>query len=259
MTTPTEETAMDVRRIIPVAVAAVAITACGASTARPAATANAPGVPGTPTRTITASAEGQASGTPDLLTVSLGVQTTGAQARQTLSTNDAEAQQLIAKLQADGVAGADIQTSQLQINPTYSPPTAGRPPRIVGYTVVDMVTAKLRQLGKAGMLIDDAVAAAGNDAQVSSIAYSIDNDSSLLAAARADAVHQAAARAKAMADAAGVRLGEVRTVTDMTQPALVPAGVASGGAASASPDALPPLQAGSEQLTVDVTVVYDIA
>jgi uncharacterized protein YggE len=206
-------------------------------------------------RTITASAEGQASGAPDVLTVSLGVQTTGSHAQQALATNNAEAQQLIAKLQADGVATADIQTSQLQVNPTYTPPTAQGPPRVVGYTVVDMVTAKLHQLDKAGALIDDAVAAAGNDAQVSSIAYSIDNDSALLAQARADAVHQAAARAKAMADAAGVRLGEVQTVTDVAQPVVTPA-AAMGQAGSAA--ALPPLQAGTEQLTVDVSVVYAI-
>jgi hypothetical protein len=245
------------------AVPALVLSACGgpAPHARPGATPALLTSTPAETRTVTATGDGQASGTPDLLTVSLGVQTNGSTAQAALATNNSEAQALIAKLKGDGVADADIQTSQLQVNPNYSQPTANTPPHVVGYTVVDMVTAKLRQLDRSGALIDDAVAAAGTDAQVSSIMYSIDDASALLATARADAVRHATSRAKAMADAAGVTLGQVRTITDVTAPAVTPqfnavAGAASGAAGSPAPV---PFQPGSEQLGVEVTVVYDIA
>lgn len=246
------------------ALASLAVTGCSGSgqggsrkiSAAPAATV-------LPNRTITASGDGRAEGSPDLLTVSLGVQTHDPRAQAALATNGAKAQALIARLKADGVVAKDIQTSQLQVNPDYAQPSPSVPPRITGYSVTDLVTAKLRKLDGAGVLIDDAVASAGNDARVDSIAYSIDDDSALLAAARADAVRQAQARAKAMADAAGVGLGAVRTITDVTQPAVMPAYLmgpqpAASGAAGASAPATP-LQPGSERLTVQVVVVFDIA
>jgi len=248
------------RTVTTVSLAAILLSACGAASHPGSAPATTVAATATETRTITASGDGLASGTPDLLTVSLGVQTNGPTAQQALATNNTEAQALIAKLKGDGVGAADIQTSQLQVNPDYSQPTPGSPPRVVGYTVVDMVTAKLRQLGRSGALIDDAVAAAGTDAQVSSIAYSIDNASGLLAAARADAVRQAATRAQAMAAAAGVTLGRVRTITDMTQPVITPQLNQASGSAGGSGAAPPvPFQPGTEQLAVQVTVVYDIA
>ena len=215
-------------------------------------------------RTVTATAEGHAEGAPDLLTASLGVQTQAHSAQAALSDNSAKAQALISKLKADGVADADIQTSQLQISPQYGGSSPGFPPTIEGYVVTNMVTAKLRKLDRAGAAIDDAVAAAGNDVRVNSIGYSIDDNSALLAAARADAVHQAQARAKAMAQAAGVTLGPVRAISDASAPqyrpvygfatpAMATGGVASGSAQSA------PVQPGTERLTVEVVVVYDLA
>jgi len=236
-----------------IAVAVVAV-ACGTApaTSSPGAAPPAP----TTIRTITASAEGQASATPDLLTISLGVETTGGDAASALSSNNQEAQALIAKLKADGVAPADLQTTELQISPTYTEGSPSQPPRIDGYTVDDEVVAKLRQLDTAGQVIDDAAAAAGNDIRVDSIAYSIDDDSALLTAARADAVRQAGLRARAVADAAGVSLGAVQTITDLSQP-VVETPVSAQASAPAA--ALPPLQAGTEQVSVDVSVVYAIA
>jgi len=241
------------------AVACMAV-ACGNGPAAPASGATAP----TPTtvravRTITATAEGQASGTPDLLTISLGVETTATDAASALSSNNSEAQALIAKLKADGVATADIQTTELRISPTYTEGSPSQPPRIDGYTVDDEVVAKLRQLDDAGQVIDDAAAAAGNDIRIDSMTYSIDDDSSLLTAARADAVRQADVRARAMAAAAGVSVGAVQTITDLSQPGVepVPTDLQAPGAAASA--ALPPLQAGTEQVSVDVSVVYAIA
>jgi uncharacterized protein len=238
--------------------AAIALVAVGCGNTPSASTPGAAVPNPTTIRTITATAQGQASGTPDLLTISLGVETTGSDAASTLSSNNQEAQALIAKLKADGVAAADLQTTALRISPTYTQGSPSQPPRIDGYTVDDEVVAKLHQLDSAGQVIDDAAAAAGNDIRVDSIAYSMDDDSGLLTAARADAVRQADVRARAMAAAAGVSVGPVQTITDLSQPVVepMPAGLS---AASAAPAALPPLQAGTEQLTFDVSVVYAIA
>ncbi|GAC1306024.1 MAG: SIMPL domain-containing protein [Acidimicrobiales bacterium] len=210
--------------------------------------------------TVTASAEGRAEGAPDLLTVSLGVQTRNHTAQGALADNSTKAQALIAKLKGDGVADKDIQTAQLQVNPEYTGGGPGVAPTVTGYVVNNIVTAKLRKLERAGSLIDDAVAAAGNDARVNTIGYSIDDDGALLANARADAVRQAQVRAKAMAQAAGVTLGPVRAITDVSQPQIQPMYFgAAGAAAGVANSSAPPLQPGTQRLTVSVLVVFDLA
>jgi uncharacterized protein YggE len=203
--------------------------------------------------TVTANGHGTASGTPDLLTVTLGVQTNGPTAHGILETNNAEAAAMIAKLRADGVAAADIQTVQLGLSPTYSAD------RISGYQATDTVTVRLHQLDRAGTVIDDAVAAGGGDSQVQSVSYSVADPGPLLAAAHADAVHEAVAEAKAMAAAAGVSLGALRAVSDASPPQVLPfAGAVPAMSAAAGPAAVP-VQAGTEQVTADVTVSYAVA
>lgn len=210
-------------------------------------------------RTVTASAEGRAEGAPDLLTVSLGVQTRNHTAQGALADNSTKAQALIAKLKGDGVADKDIQTAQLQVSPEYTGGGPGVAPTVTGYVVNNVVTAKLRKLDRAGSLIDDAVGAAGNDARVNTIGYSIDDDGALLASARADAVRQAQVRARAMAQAAGVTLGAVRAITDVSPPQIQPMYLgAAGGAAGVTSNAAPPLQPGTQRLTVSVVVVFDL-
>jgi uncharacterized protein YggE len=236
-----------------VAVAAVGAVACGSGQAATPAAVSDPGS----IRAITATATGKAEGTPDLLTITIGVQTQAPRATAALADNNTKAAAVIAKLESGGVAAKDVQTSQLSVNPTYGPSGAV----ITGYQVSDLVTAKLRKLDGAGAVIDDAAAVAGDAARIQGITFSINDDSALLAQARADAVRQAAARAKAMADAAGVKLGRLRSVSDVSvQQPLAFNNVANSLAAGTSGGPSPvPVQPGTQELTVDVQVVYDIA
>ena len=203
-------------------------------------------------RTITSNAIGAAEGTPDLLTITIGVQTKAANASKALADNNTKAAAVIARLKAGGVAEKDIQTAQLSVNPTYGPTSV-----ITGYEVSNLVTAKLRQLAAAGTVIDDAATVAGNDARVEGISFSIDDDSSLLSQARANAVVQAIARAKTMARAAGVSLGRIRSITDVAVQAPQPFELRDSAAAAAGSSV--PIQAGTQKLSVEVAVVYDIA
>jgi uncharacterized protein YggE len=242
------------RSTVALAVAGVALglTAC---TASKAATPAAPSVADPASRTISANALGKATGTPDLLTITIGVQTQASRAAAALADNNSRATAVIANLKAGGVADKDVQTSQLAISPTYG---GGPNPTITGYQVSDLVTAKLRNLSGAGTLIDDAASAAGDAARVDGISFSIADDSALLASARADAVRQAVARVKTMADAAGVTLGDIRSITDQSAQQPVLSNQFAAGSASSEGAAPVPIQPGTEDLTVDVTVVYDI-
>jgi len=202
-------------------------------------------------RSITAQGIGTVTGTPDVMTVGLGVETRSTSATAALDENNTLATGVIAVLKKNGVAPADLQTSQLSINPSYD-----KEGKITGYQVTNMVTAKLRNIASAGGLIDAVGKAAGNAVRVQQLSFSIDNDSDLRAKARADAVKQAQAQAKQMADAAGVRLGLVQSITETPTYSPVSYDMAMPAASRA---ASVPIESGSQELSVVVEVVYEIA
>ena len=78
-----------------------------------------------------------------------------------------------------------------------------------------------------------------------------------MAKARADAVKDALAQGKQLSAAAGVKLGAIRTIDD-TGTHLAPAAVLLGPVDDSAADAAVPIEPGSQQLSVDVTVVFDI-
>ncbi|MFD4180428.1 SIMPL domain-containing protein [Rhodococcus sp. NPDC058514] len=199
---------------------------------------------------ISTQGTGKVSGTPDTLTVMLGVQTQARDAAGALAENAEKANALIDTLKGKGVRAEDIQTSGLSVQPTYDPNSS----TITGYQVTNQVTATVHDVGAAGGLIDAAAAAAGDAVRVQQTSFSIADDSDLREQARADAVRQAQAQASQIAEAAGVELGKVRSITEV--PAAGPTPYPYPGAAL---DRAPtPIEPGGQELTVTVAVVYDI-
>jgi uncharacterized protein YggE len=222
--------------------AAVALAGCSGGS-EPAASTSAGSTAGITTRGL-----GTVTRTPDTVTIVIGVQTRAQSAKAALDANTDKATALINVLKSKGVAPADLQTSQLSVNPTSDSATG----RITGYEVTNQVTAKLHDIGAAGGLIDAAGEAAGDAVRLQQLSFSIADDSAARAQARANAVRQAQAHAKQMADGAGVRLGKIRSITEVP---VSPPGPLGRDAAAAAPV---PIEAGTQQLTVMVEVVYAI-
>lgn len=194
---------------------------------------------------------GKVTGTPDVMTIVLGVETRAALAKAALEQNNTLAAQVIAVLKDSGVDPADLQTSRLSVSPTY-----GDKNDITGYQVTNSVTAVLRDVAGAGAVIDAVGQQAGNAARVQQLSFSIDDDSALRSAARADAVKQAQVQAKQLADAAGVQLGAVRSITESNASLPTPLYAAAESSTAA---AAVPVEPGIQELRVVVQVVYDIA
>lgn len=227
------------------AVAAVALVVLvGAGTfAAPAGAATA-------TRRVTVTATGEAKGTPDVADVTIGVSARGKTASEALDTANDRAAKVIGALKDGGVADDDIQTSGLSVNPTYDDNSA-----ITGYEVSNTVTARLRDVSKAGSVLDAAARVAGDEIRVQGISFGIDDDSALLATARQRAVKRARAQAEQLADAAGVELGDVRTIDEGSP--VVPFDSRQVTAADAASSV--PIEPGTQTLSIQVTVVYAIA
>jgi len=227
--------------------AAALLSACS-STPAPAA------APGGQQQGIVAHGEGKVTGIPDTVTLVLGAQTQSASARDALAQNNAKTGALIAMLKAKGVAPKDIQTSELSISPIYGGALPGGENKISGYQVSNMVTATMHDIGASGAVIDAAADAAGNDVRVQQLSFSIADDGALRAQARTAAVTQAKEKAKQLADAAGVSLGPLLSITEgSSTPPPVPYGAQ---ASRAMADA--PVEPGSQQLRVTVDLVYAV-
>lgn len=229
-------------RALALATAAAAVLAL-AGCAAPTPTAG----PAGPTPGISARGVGTVTGTPDILTVVLGVSTRGPAAVGALEDNTAQATALIEVLRGRGVAERDLRTSGLSIFPTYS--DTGR---VTGYEVSNQVTATLRDLAGAGALIDAAAQAAGDAVRVQQITFSLDDDADQRAAARADAVRRAEAQIAEMADAAGVSPGGLLSITEL--PAEVPPQPFAADALAVESRAVP-LLPGTQEISVTVEVV----
>jgi uncharacterized protein YggE len=224
------------------ALAALALAGCTAATAAPPGPAEPPG--------ITARATGTVVAAPDTATVVLGVQTRDRSATAALAANSERAAAVIGVLEGAGVASADIRTSQLAVYPTTAPETG----RITGYEVSNQVTATLRDIAAAGTVIDQAAAAAGDAIRVQQIEFSIADESTARAQARADAVRRALAQAEQLAEAAGVGLGPVRSIVELAGEPPVPYRAEADLASQAVP-----VKPGTQELSVTVEVVHGIA
>ncbi len=212
-------------------------------------------------RIITVNGTGLVSGTPDVLELYLGVDTRADSAGEALKENSELTVGILKVLRDAGVDEDDIQTTGLSIYPVFDDDGEV----IIAYSVSNRVVAKLRDLNTAGGVIDEATEAAGDDIIVQGLYFSIDDNSKLVEQARNEAVKRAKEQAEQLASAAGVELGELRSIDEQYTP-VGPALDAREAAPSSTPttsggeDATSvPIQPGTEQLSVEVTLVYDIA
>ena len=117
-------------------------------------------------RVITVTGYALATAEPDLLAVTLGVETEEATASAALAANSDAMTSIVQNIRSLGISDDDLGTTGLSIYPVYdgyTNPVTGRYVQdLVGYRVNNMVTVTTGQLGLAADIIDGAVAAGAN-------------------------------------------------------------------------------------------------
>lgn len=155
---------------------------------------------------------------PDIATLQAGVVTEGKTAAEALGQNTPALAKLIEAAKAAGIPASDIATSQVSLIPRMTQPTNGpgpRPPRaptIDGYEARTGLTVTVRDIAKAGPLIDALVKAGAND--MSGISFGIADESKAKDEARRKAAEAARARAELHAKALGVKVGELVSIVE---------------------------------------------
>ncbi|MCV3206864.1 SIMPL domain-containing protein [Mesorhizobium sp. YC-39] len=205
---------------------------------------------------IVVSGEGQATVAPDLALLTLSVMREAKTARAALDANNDAMAAVIAAMKSSGVKDRDLQTAGIQINPRYNytnKPDGSQEAELVAYQVTNTLSVRVRDVDKTGEILDKAVSLGVN--QGGGITFTNDNPAATVTEARKKAVADAMAKAKTLAEAAGVSIGRVLEITDQNvAPPPMPINAKAFDAAGASV----PVQAGENSYAVQVTVTFEL-
>jgi uncharacterized protein YggE len=230
------------------------VVAVGALVALPrvAAAADNPPVP-----QLSVQSQGIVSAKPDLAIVSLGASVRRTTAEEAFNQANALMAQVNDFLRSQGIADRDISTRQFSLSPEYGRQQGDAPAPIVAWRAVNGESVKIRDFTMIGPAIEGSARILGNDAQLSGIAFTIENTDDLAAQARAQAIANAKAKAEQMAAAAGVRLVRILSISENFSPPPAPrvAVPAPNVAAAAAPVEV---SAGEQNVTVTVSITWEI-
>ena len=229
-------------------IAAIVLVASGAALA-----ADPP-----PPRLIQVTGTAEVAGLPDEATVTMGVE---ARAKQ-LDDAQKEVDEAVAKfLQLCDelkIPRKNVSTTSLVINPEYQWPKEGGKPRLVGFFVARHLQVELKDLGKLGGLTTRALSSGVTNVSPPQLRAS--NAKELERQALSKAAADARQRAAALAQGAGVKLGDARVLNAqqgyMAPP--MPLGMRAMKAEAADMSAEQTYQPGELKFTATVTAEFDL-
>ena len=163
---------------------------------------------------------------------------------------------VIESLKGNGLLDPDIQTQHFSIQQRFDYIKGQREFR--GYSVTNIVSAKIRDLDTVGDVIDNAAEAGGDLVQINSIQFSIDDTTKLRMQARVAAMQDAQAKAQTLATEGGVTLGKPISISesgDFYAPRPIGFDLVFAEEAAAVDT---PIQSGQLRITVTVNVIYEI-
>ncbi|KIA64776.1 SIMPL domain-containing protein [Nocardia vulneris] len=220
-----------------VAAGAVLMTGCGKDESGPA-------------RDVTVVGTGQVRGAPDILNADLGVEVSADKVSAAITKANEKAKAMTDAMVAAGVTREDVRTTDVSIQPQYA---GGSDRTVIGYRAGNSVRVVVRELTKASGVLDAAIAAGGNETRLRGVSFAIDDNSQLLADARARAFADAKARAEQYAVLAGVQLSEVITISEASNRDESP----KYSARDAAPQSVP-LEPGTQTVTFTVKVTWGL-
>lgn len=200
---------------------------------------------------------GEATGTPDIANLSLGVSVTDDTVAEARNAAAESMTSVIAALKGHGVLDADITTSHFRIHEEYD--YSGQAREKVGYTVSNGVNVIVRRTETVAAVIDAAVAAGGDHIEFNNISFSFSDTAAMEREARQAAVADMQDKAGQLAGFAGRELGDLKALSDVP---VDTGGFGSGqllglrSEAAAAYDT--PITVGEDDITVVVYGVYEL-
>ena len=203
---------------------------------------------------IWVSGEGKITVVPDIATITLGVSSQSSTVADAQSKAADAMDKVMSALTGNGVAKTDIKTQYFSIQQVTKWDDKTQEQIVIGYSVSNMVIAKIRDMNKVGTTIDAVAIAGGDLTRINGIDFSVDQPEKYYGQARELAMNDAKAKANQMASLAGVTLGKPTYISESTYIPLAPP-VYYGGASRDSV-ATTPISPGETDITLNVQVAY---
>lgn len=202
--------------------------------------------------------EGQVIAKPDVAVVNIGIISEGTTVNQAQKDSTEKMNAIIKAIKEEfKVADDDIKTDNYSINPKYD--WSGRVQRIAGYTVNQSATIKARDFSKLGDLIARATALGANS--VSGPQFTIDDPAVYRDEARKQAIARAKDKARVLADQVGVNLGRIVGFSEgntVSYDNYYRKDMAVGAGSAEATTVAPAMEAGSQEVSVTVSISYEI-
>ncbi len=202
--------------------------------------------------TIVVSGTGRVAVQPDVADLRLGVTvakpTVEAARGEAAATMDA----ILRAVDGAGVSRADVRTAMLSVQPRYDY-RDGRSPVLSGYEIANLVEISVRDLAVLGDVIDRTLAAGATS--MDALMFRVADPADAEREARRQAMAEARSRADVLAEAAGLTIEGVSDIIE-GQPIRPPMPVAKAERMALAADAPTPVEAGTLEVAVTVSVTY---
>lgn len=211
-----------------------------------------------PSRSITVNADGKATVSPDIAKLSFSVISEGNSPTKLEADNAQKVSAAIDYVKSQGIDDKDIQTSGYDLSPKYVYSDTTKKSYIDGYTMTQTTSVKVRDLNKVADILGGLSDKGVN--QIGSVTFTVDDPDKYLDQARVDAFNKAADKAKLMAETNHVRIVRVINFYESQGGPIPYYDAGKGGTVLRMEPAsiAPSIQTGSSDLTVQVSVTYEI-
>jgi uncharacterized protein YggE len=204
------------------------------------------------TGTIVVAGTGRVSVEPDLADLRLGVSV----ARPTVDGARAVAAEtmeaILAAVAAAGVDRRDVRTTLLSVQPRYDY-RENQPPVLTGYELANVVEVTVRDLDRLGEVVDGTLGAGATS--MDGLSFRLADPEPAEREARLRAMAAARSRADVLAEAGGLTIVRVSGIVEGGPPPFPLPGM-KAERMMLTADASTPVESGSTEIAVNVTVTY---
>jgi hypothetical protein len=202
--------------------------------------------------------QGEAVAYPDVAELRLGVEARADTVSEAQTQASEAMDKVMQALKDNGVAEKDIQTQRFSIYPVTRWIREEDEEEIIGYRVTNIVLAKIREVDKAGIIIDAVAKTGGDYTRIQGISFTVDDPTPYYEEARDKAMEDAKDKALQLANLAGVGLGKPTYISEgmVYRPEVTEAFYEAGAAPVPAPET--PISPGELKITVTLQIAYAI-
>jgi uncharacterized protein len=202
--------------------------------------------------TIVVSGTGRVAVQPDVADLRLGVTVMKPTVEGARAEAAATMGAILAAVDAAGVARVDVRTAMLSVQPRYDY-RDDRAPALTGYEIANLVEVSVRDLTRLGEIVDATLGAGATS--LDSLTFRVADPAPAERQARVLAMTEARSRADVLAEAAGLTIAGVSDIVEGS-PVQPPIPVAKAERMALAADVATPVEAGTLEVSVSVTVTY---